>query len=324
MNKLNHPTYDETVKIIEQLKTIEWESYNGKDLDSYVLRMHKKLTNISKLNTSFLLHTPYQFPFNFNFFRVRNFDDIKNPNLRAEYSYPPACFSTINLRANLIGNPVFYCADHPFVALVEYLVRWQDERNYVDSTFVISNWQLKKGERFWIAPYIEERLEDINEFTTLASFSNEQFKRKVDPSTDDDTIDAMRLLKNYLAKLFIEDEKRTISSFLGHHNIYRNPIKPPILIYPSVKAEKGMNNYAMHPNFVDEYLLLSHIWKIRVNSIEKVNNEMKFSFQMLNSFGYVRNHYINWTTISGNEIQIRQQYRKDFGEEINLEVKHYM
>jgi len=310
------PSYNQTLENIEKLKEQEWEEFDGNNLKEYLQRTHLQLTNITGFTPIQYLETQVNFEKDMKFFRERAESDIKNNEVRSEYSYPPICFSTTNMRANLIGNPVFYASNKPIIALLEFIQKWEDKTNYSDQVLLISCWELKKVKRFGIASYVPEELIDINEHAILSKYSNNTFREKANANISDDRINAMRALKDYLSKLFIEDDKRSISAYLGHINIYENIAKPPILIYPSIKSEKGEVNYAVHPNFVDENLSIKHIWKIQVDSIKKNGQEMSIRFQILDEFGYNLNDYIRWTRISKNEKKIKALYKEDFGQEL--------
>jgi len=315
--KNKFPTYEETINHINALNKVVWKEYDGSMLDEYISENHKLITDITTVHPTILLHTPIEFPFDFSFFRVRKLSDIKNQGLRSEYSYPPACFSNENLRANLKGHPVFYSADHPVVALLEYIGKWDNKETYTNTTYAISKWKLKKGKRYFIAPFIQESLDYKNEYSALAKFTNAEM-RKLDNELTESQINGMRAMKNYLASLFITDEKRTISSYLGHHNLYRNPVKPPIFVYPSVKAEKGENNYALHPNFVDENLSLERVWMMQLNNINQNKAEFNFNFTMMGEFGFNHNDYIRWKSFKKHKEQVEEYFLKDFGFSLNM------
>lgn len=317
MNELKLPSKAECEEFIEILNEEQWEAFDGNNIDKYVNDFHKKMTGICQLYTSFALQTPQRNPFDFKFFRVRACSEIKNKGLRCEYSYPPIKAAFKNLRANLIGAPVFYAADHPTVALLEYIQQWEKPEEFAGKEYVISKWNIKENKRLFLAPFIPTHLENINEFAVLAKFTNDEFRRKTKSNIDDDKINGLRLMKEYFSNEFIKDSERTISSYLGHHYIYRFPMGNNILMYPSLKAKHGMNNFAMHPNFADEMMELSHVYRIKLKSIDdKEDIGMKFNYELID-IAFMQNTKIKWTDIESNLDIVKVLHKNDFGFELN-------
>lgn len=317
MNELILPSSEECLKFIDELNREQWSAFDGTNIDKYVNDFHKNMTNICQLYSTFALQTPQINPFDFKLFRVRACDEIKNKGIRCEYSYPPIAFTKRNLRANLIGAPVFYASDHPTVALLEYLQQWEDSKKYAGKEYVISKWNIRSNQRLFLAPFIPTKLEEINEYAVLAKFTNEEFRQKTKSNITDDEIDGLRIMKEYFSNEFIRDSERTISSYLGHHFIYRFPFGYNILMYPSLKAKHGKINFALHPNFADEMLELSHVYRIRVNEIQDLDDSiMNFKYS-LTDIAFKQGTKIKWTDIKSNEEYVKVLHKEDFGFELN-------
>lgn len=324
MNKLQIPSHQEVKEYIKRLDELDWEEYQGKsngDAERYMNRMHQRMTKISQIFSQFYLTTPIPFPFDINVFRVRKLKDIKDLTKISEYSHPPAFATTKNLRANLIGHPVFYGAEHPLVALLEYLQQWNDPATFKEDKFVISSWKIKKDRNYLIAPFIPKTVESVNEYSVLNQYTNEEFREKTGTNLKDDKINALREANEYFSNLFLKDHKRTISSYLGHKCLYGERLgnhPPPILIYPSLKAKYGNNNLAFHPNFVKDCMTLSHTYIVSVKSIdEKINGGMGFNYQLDNTFGVFNNGKVRPASISKNIELFKVIYKQEWGYEFN-------
>jgi len=313
-DKFFFPSEKEVKQMIAKLEKENWDEFDGSNLDKFMKETHERITNISQIYSSFYLKTPKEMPFEFNLFRVRKLEDINNKYLRSEYSYPPAKFVTKNLRANLIGNPIFYAADHPLTALLEYIQQWDTPDKYADTKYVISSWKFKKDISYLIAPFIPENLKDINAYTVLGQFSNDEYREKLNMDIDDDRINGIRRIKNYFSNLFINDSNRTISSYLGHYYIYKSPINLPcIFLYPSLKAKHSRNNFGIHPNTVDEHMILSHMYVVDLKNIKELPNKgINFNFTLSDEFGVTQNSKIIWTSIKDNLEKFKKLYKKEW------------
>lgn len=288
------PTTEQANKIIYSLEKLEWNEFDGNNIEEYTKQMNSKLMGPSglfygsvfdsdKLNTIF--PTVY---------RVRKVDEVKNKFLRSQYSYPPVEFTTKNLRANLINHPVFYGADHPGTALVEFLSQWNKEVDY-STEYMISCWKLNPQIKYYFAIFIPSYLKGKN---LLASF-NDTIREKITqfnlPNLSEDRINGATLIYNYFSELFVKDTNRSISSFIAHYYIYNNPFRPTILIYPSLQSMHAKNNIVFHPNLVDENLNLSHIYKVKVEEISQNNTENSIKISLLDEFATTKNDIIIWT-----------------------------
>lgn len=317
MEELKFPSHKETLEFIEELNKEEWEKFDGKNLNDYLERTHLKMTNICQLYSSFYLATPHINPFEFKFFRVRRVNQIKNKSLRCEYSYPPIHFTSKNLRANLIGAPVFYASNNPIVAILEFIQQWDKPEDYAKQEYVISRWKIRNNGQLLIAPFIPQKLESINEYAILGKFTNDDFKVKTGQKhMSDDEINGIREMKEYFSNLFIDDSERTISSYLGHNYIYGSPLGNSLFMYPSLKAKHGKINFAIHPNFADEMMEISHIYRIKLNSIEDENDLMSVNFRLID-IAFNINSQLKWTSIKANESLVKTIFKDDFGFEMN-------
>lgn len=315
------PTSNETNEFITELEKIDWKIFEGLNLEEYISNTHKQITSICKLFSGIYLKPHFDTSIDFLLYRVRRSVDIKNPELRSEFSYPPVSATTNNLRANLIGNPVFYSSDHPIVALMEYIREWENPKNYQRVKYKISVWKLKLSNDLHIASFIPHSMKDVNEFYTLGEFTNEQIRNDLKIVISDDQIDGLRIMKEYFSKLFLRDDKRAISSYIGHFHIYKNPLGNVVFMYPSLKAMYGKCNYALHPNFVDEYLKLVNVYEMQVENIDHSGNgNYNCRFKFSNLFGIYERGRVHYGKISENMAHFKEIYKRDFNEEFISEL----
>lgn len=324
MNKpetLHFPTSAETNGFITELEKINWQIFEGIDLEDYIFTTHKQITGVCEIFSGLYLKPRFDTSIDFLLYRVRRSADIKNPELRTEFSYPPVSLTTKNLRANLIGNPVFYSSDHPIVALMEYISEWDNPQNYHGVKYKISVWKLKLSNDLHIAPFIPHAMKDVNEFYTLGEFTNEQIRNDLKMEISDDQIQGLRNMKEYFSSLFLRDDKRAISSYIGHFHIYRNPLGNVVFLYPSLKALYGKCNYALHPNFVDEQLKLLNVYELQVQNIDHSGNgKFNLRFKFSDLFGVYDRGRVHYGRISDNLDYFKDIYKRDFNEEFTGEL----
>ncbi|MBK8546279.1 MAG: hypothetical protein IPL63_02490 [Saprospiraceae bacterium] len=319
-NQLVFPSTETVNKLIEELNGIKWEIYQGGDIYEHMEQLEKKFFSRLPFMSTYLKKTPVNFTFPIKFYRVRPFSKIINDRLICEYSYPIPKFTTENGRANFINHPVFYASDHPVVALLEYIQKVDDIESFKDKEFIISKWEIKSPGEYLFAPFFNSNLTSHNIFTKLAEFTKEEFEALGNTVTDDE-YNALKLMNNYLAELFLVDDKRCISSYLAHKNIYDNPIGHCFIIYASKMVEYHGNNYAFHPNFVDTQMELKHIYKIKIDNISKDGHKFQIMNTMTSKFGVNIKGIINWVEIENNLDNFNAAYRNDFGNEIKFRTK---
>lgn len=318
-NQLKFPSRKTVKEAIEAINSTVWEVYDGSELKLYL----KKVENLyfSKLPylSTFYKMTPDNFKLPLDFYRARPYEGIINEKSIEEYSYNKNAAN--NGRAHLINHPVFYAAENPFVALLECIQNVKDLESYEGKEFVISKWRANSSGKFILAPFLSAEVAPQNILTRLAQFSKEDFEA-LGNTINDEEFEALLILKDYIIKMFLTDGNRGVSSYLGHKIIYDNPINNIILIYPSKLAKYHRNNYALHPNFVDENMILEYVYKICINDLSQTDDGIKFNYYM-KGIGINDNGIIKWMPIHMNESKFKNLYEKDFCQpykEINNEL----
>ena len=148
------PTTEKANIYIQELDKIEWPIYTGNSIENYTNEMYRLISNVCGNVMALYLTIPQNIENIFNFYRVSELDEIKNLNLRCEYSYPPISYANSNLRANLSGHPVFYSSSNPILALLEYVNKYDNPKEYLGKEFVMSYWKLKPNETYNISPFV--------------------------------------------------------------------------------------------------------------------------------------------------------------------------
>lgn len=85
----------------------------------------------------------------FTFFRARPLLEIANKHLACEYSYPPVSKCVNWQRTNIPLNPVFYCSDNPFTAMLEVL----NDRSVEEQRMALAVWKLKTNNTLKYTPF---------------------------------------------------------------------------------------------------------------------------------------------------------------------------
>jgi hypothetical protein len=209
----------------------------------------------------YLEHLKYEYPhqtFPFKLYRVRaekGIGEEESINQVRTFSYPAPEKCEL-ARANKKGCPVFYVADNPITALKEA------ECKEGDSVFV-SEWQVKNAEKARLFLFFDHPLPKQHPWEKVRAKQEEQFHQSLAGSSKAAREKWHQLHKAY-CKAFLGDEY-TLSSLIGHELLYANK-KPDtnILVYPSCVEADQYCNLAIHPDFADQYLQMTGIWKLKV------------------------------------------------------------
>ena len=311
------PSPTEAKEYISALESENWIEYDGSNLDVYLKNMHQKISKICGSYQAFYVQFSKDLIPELKFYRVRELRDISRPDLRSSYSYPPYEKVNENRRANLIGHPVFYGCEDPIVALYELINDVKNVDQYLNKTYVVSTWILKQNNNFFLSPFIPQSLREINGLCKLSDYNYKDLESIFKRPLNSNEIEGLKILFDYFANLYIRDDKRSISAYIAHFHIHYNPFITSIFAYPSIKVN-NINNFAMHPNFVDENLLLSHLYHLKITSeIKEVPTHDKFKCKI--EFGP------QFAETSNNKIIFHEIYKKKtlFEELLKIDFKRY-
>ncbi len=221
--------------------------------------------------------------------RVREGDFFDNRLVRS-LSYPDPSFMDKNGRANLKGTSVFYCADNWETAIREM------EPKVGDKLFV-SRWKIKTDRAVLMRAFLPHKSipqeSHIYEFAKKHFAEFQEWNKKNCAGKEEHT--------EYLNELIVEQfgfeqYPYHFSSWIANTLMYEhNGID--LLMYPSWKTQFIGCNYAIHPNFVDQYMSLEVVYEILVKELIKVKpgseekNSMKWSY---GEMGIVDRTNIQW------------------------------
>jgi hypothetical protein len=300
------PTHKKTIKSIERLKKLEWPKLKKSDnINDFVEKVQdliqtefEFLPNIFK----FIEHKNFGLPI----YRVRELNSFTNINLFSEHSYPP-----INLvgfgRCNFPNFPVFYCSDNPMISLLE-VVR---ENNYKGKKYCISKWELKNPEeKLAFQTFIQTDLHPDNNFNFLKNEENEQLKEPLDERIDLDKQAGIVELTKYLQSIFINDNTYELSASLAHRTLYaKHNYATDVLIYPSKQsAYKGIN-MAIHPNFVDNNLIIKRFYIVELKNIDKSIGKFDITFS---EYATIEKNVIMWKKLKPEDEKYKVLLMEDF------------
>lgn len=203
---------------------------------------------------------------------TENYKDI-DPTKISAFSYPPKTL-TKQGRANIAGNPVFYCALD-----INTAIREMKDRLNLKDKFYISEWFIDFKEDVFVHPLL------YNSVTSDESFDesfpvddmNSLFKGKMfEPLT----IDGQESIKQQLLRLgdlFTlkseknEDNNYNITSAYAHDILnvsHTEGTNISLMMYPSVANNHKGVNLAIRPDFVDSQMMsLSKVFELTFNSI---------------------------------------------------------
>jgi len=204
------------------------------------------------------------------------------------FSYPP---SPEKGRANIKGQPVLYTADNPHTAIYENIVA--DTDGCVGKSFYLSEWKLRPGTTMNSILLLYGIIESDHFYYEIAKDTFERIKKTMNIYSR-----AGRNSLEYIAKslgLLFKQNHHYLSSVLAHHWLYfdreNDTAHVDCLVYPSVQKIKSAVNYAFHPEFVDKYMYIASVKKIRINEIA-----VKGASFFLEQLGKVSEKSMNWYT----------------------------
>lgn len=274
---------------IENLDTLNYEN------------LHARFYEIFQTYPIHVFHLNKDFLKTLKVYRVRpsdkNINEISNPDT---FSSPPWNKNLGKFgRANWRGKNVFYGSDTAHTALREaqnqyiegnefYVAKWGFDFNKFTtgqirfSTFVFD---IPK-ENPWYAfveDFKKKHIEKLNN-----EFGTEEAKKHFH-------------LDQKISQLFVDldETKYKITAWLADQRIYfkhntENGLYFPILIYPSVAKEKRSLNFAIHPFFVKEYMILEKVFHIKL--VETNLDSLRYSIEKV---GVCTNKSkVEWYTLS--------------------------
>ncbi|WP_179320899.1 hypothetical protein [Winogradskyella helgolandensis] len=301
------PNLNDAKEAIERIKEKGFPNYdNFKNHNEYIKVVSDLITEEFGNLPNLLSILPRK-NFAMDIFRVRPLDDIQNINLFSQHSYPP-----INVvgfgRCNFPNYPVFYGSNNPLTALLEVA----RENGGTSKKYCISKWNIESENDIIFQSFIQAKLIENSDYDGLRESQrkriNEPFKGKLTQGQCDGII----LLLEFLDTCFITDKKYAVSSCLAHRAIYsEHNLKTDILMYPSIQTQYTGINFAINPNYVDNYMQLNRLYIMELVKYNPETREMKFS---LSQYGEIKGNGITWKNINPNDQNYLNIVKDDFND----------
>jgi hypothetical protein len=188
-------------------------------------------------------------------FRVRlNINqNVEDLSIIRTFSYPNPCFCKDNGRANLRNKSVFYCADAFITAFVE-------TKPKVGDIGYLSIWDIHCDRDVNYTAFFPSSMPEKNVWNKTAT---EYQKKMVDHAKEsgNDKSKQLEELFEFTSNIFIkETSPYSLTSWIANSMLY-DYYGVDFIVYPSFATNNITCNIAFHPNFVDNYVKLSKIYK---------------------------------------------------------------
>lgn len=309
------PKYEEVVKSVANLDKTNWPKIeNFQNPTDFLKKVQDIFYNEFKIIPNVVrLHKPSSF--SLKIFRARDLKSIKNIDLFAEHSYPPANVTNFN-RCNFPGNPVFYCSNNPFTALLEVIRNY----SYKGKKFCISKWGLiNTDEEFVFQTFLQSNLHEHNQFNLIKEIEINQIDKPFGGKLDDDRKEGLIEYLKFIHSAFINDESYALSSCIAHRTLNANHnLATDILMYPSVQSQFKGVNMAIRPNFVDNMMKVERFYIIEVINYDVGKGKFKVKFS---KYGVVNKNVIFWKKFDpDNDAVCKNFFSNDFKSYISDDI----
>ncbi len=296
-HKIPLPKFNEVKKGIDELLLEDkWDRYKIKSSPKkFEKRLHELFTK--KLGIFPQIVMPVnsdEFPF--KFYRIRKKIKNMNPGLISEYSYPPNHIIKTTQRANIPYHPVFYCSDNPKTAILETI---QDEKSHnQESIFYLSEWEFNAGIELKVSPFLFGNIHESSPYKIMTNQGYDNLEKMLEGYPNDE-INGFKEILTFLSHMFVFENSYAISSFIAHSYLYANHnYRTDIFIYPSYQSDRKNVNFAIHPNVVMEKLKLSKVYKLRVESIDKIKETCTINISQI---GRNENSILYWNGVTSKD-----------------------
>jgi hypothetical protein len=205
-------------------------------------------------------------------FRTRPSCPNLNVLLNKSFSYPNANdFSAIQ-RANWEGRNVFYGSDTFYTSLAETKIIYPEKEFYISAWgFDFSNTDIQE---VLVVPLAFGQMSEDNPWRSILNidlYIENELKKDL-------SVKEAKLVYHFLYKigeLFTigSDDAYPITAFLADQILYHQRsieagfLPFPILIYPSVSNNFNSCNFAISPYFVDRFMCLEKVFKIKLTNV---------------------------------------------------------
>jgi len=193
--------------------------------------------------------------------------------------------SSKNLRANIKDKPVFYCS----LSSVHTILK--EIKSEINDIVYLSVWKKPKGITIKKTLFLPTSLPSDNIYQPWIEEWVSEFKKGVIEGDAESLLYAVEKIN----ELFLHDNYE-LTSKIAHSSIYDYADLTDCIVYPSVAHNYKDLNIAIHPDYVDENLILTNLLKVRVTNVEKPN------MQILKCGEYdLKTKVITWSTPRSKE-----------------------
>lgn len=283
------PSVKDLELAFKDFELIDWENVTLENIAEIIPYPLKAL------NIEFLPYTSNKYFYRartFDSFQKNNKEDIENDNyfLPKSFSYTPKDITTLG-RANLNKFPVFYAASNILVAEMEM------KKN--ETLKFISCW--KSTKELNIIPYINNIVslnKDAKEIKeNLEKGSRDQFGHNIS--------EVRNLLNEFNQKEFSKEithaNEYKYSAWNSYRYLYelRESVKIDAIAYPTIINPSKGTNFAIHPEFIDNYMELECVYLINYQ-VYNQNNKIA-GFRNILKIGIPNENVIFWRNLTKDE-----------------------
>lgn len=305
------PTLLQAKESIKKLKKYKFPKYDGSvEVNEYVDHISKLLANEFGVLAN-IMQFFEQKEININIFRVRELDSFSNINLFREHSYPP--LDKVGMgRCNFPKYPVFYCSDDPITALVEVVKLNRGE----NKKYCISKWEISPtNSELIFQSFLQIDLPPENLYNILKNGFKEKLDIPFENKLDNDRKDGMLECLKFLDNSFITDNDYSISASLAHRTLFsKHDYKTDILLYPSVRTGFKGVNMAIHPNFVDNNMVIKRLYIVKLDNYNVKDGKTRICFT---KYAEIEKNHFKWNNISPEDKKWEKFTKEDFGHYMN-------
>jgi hypothetical protein len=237
------------------LEILESLESNPKSLDWYKQQIFN-----GKFKHAYVKASGFKDFHNSQVFRARSLGKKEDPTNIKSFKYPPLEYNALG-RANLISKQVFYGANDPATAMLEFINTGNSSQK-----LHLARWEFNKAKN--IPTYL------VSEFQEDLLY----LKIKWSKDSDKNTLQLVKAIHDKLVNLY-RTENYNFTAPWSHWLLYKHNICDMIK-YPSVVTDSQSKNYAINIDFFDDNFHLDKVYvidvmgKINMSDIEGQNDLM--------------------------------------------------
>lgn len=209
----------------------------------------------------------------------KNIDPFK----KKSFSYPDNSDFSKTQRANWQNRNVFYGSDKLYTSLSETKLVYNENEFYVSKWgFDFSSDNQKK---ISLVPLGIGQLSENNPWKKILD-TELNLKKNLKKHHSSEDCELIYHFYMRMGELFAKENEEIypLTAFLAdqilyHKSVQDNIIYFPILIYPSITNDFNSCNFAISPFFVNDYMRLEKVFKIKISEVSK--EKLMFSYHQM-------------------------------------------